>query len=255
MKIFVISLQDQAERRAAVAEQLAGLDFEFFDAVRGSDDLSGHFAATSNWQYRLNTRRDPLPNEVGCYASHLGMWKKCAELGEPLVIMEDDFVITDKFHEAVAIACDLIDRYGFIRFEAFKRDPRLARASQGAHRVLDSGGFELYYLADPPLCLTAYAVNPVAAGKLAEASRELIGPVDKFMQRTWHHEVPLFALSPPTVGVSVQADVTTIGDRSTKSHNPLLLLSRLIYKSAGQLRRNRFNARQFDALGISPRGD
>lgn len=257
MKIFVISLADQAERRAAITRQLQGLglEFEFFDAVRGSDDLSKHFTSTSVWQYRLNTRRDPLPNEVGCYASHLSMWKNCIALNEPIVIMEDDFVAQETFPDAVETAGKLIDRCGFIRFERFRRDPRLSRSKQGAHSVLTSGQFELFYLSDPPLCLTAYAVNPPAASALVAASQTLIGPVDKFMQRTWHHGAPMFALSPPSITVSEHADTSTIGSRRKKSKNPALLLGRLLYKGAGQMRRNRFNTQQLEALGVLPDGE
>lgn len=257
MKIFVISLDDQTQRRAAIGGQLRplGLDFEFFDAVRGSDDPSQHFSSTSAWQYRLNTRRDPLPNEVGCYASHLSMWKKCVALNEPIVIMEDDFVAQETFPEAVETAGKLIDRCGFVRFEEFRRDPRLSRSRQGAHSVLTSGQFELFYLSDPPLCLTAYAVNPAAAGALVAASQTLIGPVDKFMQRTWHHGAPIFALSPPSITVSEHAAASTIGSRREKSKNPVVLLARLFYKSADQIRRNRFNMRQLKVLGVSSSDD
>jgi len=257
LKIFVISLDDQTERRATITGQLRplGLEFEFFDAIRGSDDPSRHFAATSAWQYRLNTRRDPRPNEVGCYASHLSMWKKCVALNEPIVIMEDDFVAQSTFPDAVETAGKLIDRYGFTRFERFRRDPRLSRVRQGAHSVLTSGQFELFYLSDPPLCMTAYAVNPTTAGLLAGASETLIGPVDKFMQRTWHHGAPMFALSPPSITVSGHADTSTIGSRRKKSKNPALLLGRLLYKRAGQMRRNRFNTQQLEALGVSPDGE
>lgn len=253
MKIFVISLADESERRAAITRQLHthDLEFEFFDAIRGSENPLQHFSAVSHLQYQLNTRREPLPNEVGCYASHLSMWRRCAEIGEPVVIMEDDFVAQDFFPGAIETAGKLIDRYGFIRFEPFRRDARLTRTRQGARKVVDEGRFELYYLADPPLCMTAYAVNPDSARKLADASETLVGPVDKFMQRTWEHRVPLFALSPPSVTVSAQADTSTIGSRRKKSKNPFLMLARLLYKSVGQIKRGRFNAQQLKLLGIA----
>ncbi|MFW2404525.1 MAG: glycosyltransferase family 25 protein [Gammaproteobacteria bacterium] len=253
MKIFVISLDDQHDRRAAITQQLhgLGLEFEFFDAVRGSENPLQHFPTVSNLQYQLNTRREPLPNEVGCYASHLSMWKRCAELGEPVVIMEDDFVAQDFFPAAIDAAGDLIERYGFIRFEPFRRDARLTRSRQGVRKIADHGNFKLFYLADPPLCMTAYAVNPGSALALAEASAKLVGPVDKFMQRTWDHGVPLFALDPPSVTVSEQADTSTIGSRRKKSKNPLLMAARLIYKTAGQIQRGRFNNLQLKRLGIS----
>lgn len=253
MKIFVISLADEHERRAAITQQLhpLGLSFEFFEAVRGSENSLQYFSTVSHLQYQLNTRREPLPNEVGCYASHLSMWQHCAESGEPVVIMEDDFVAQDFFPGAIETAGKLIDRYGFIRFEPFRRDARLTRTSQGARKVTKQDAFELYYLADPPLSMTAYAVNPESARTLADASATLVGPVDKFIQRTWDHQVPLFALNPPSINVSIQADTSTIGSRRKKNKNPLLLLARLLYKSAGQIKRGRFNAQQLKLLGVS----
>jgi glycosyl transferase family 25 len=250
LKIFVISLANEHERRAAVARQLRTLrlEFEFFDAVRGTDDPFSHFSATSRWRYRLNSRREPLPNEVGCYASHLGMWRKCVTLDEPVVIMEDDFVAHDTFPAAVATAAELIDRFGFIRFEPFRRKRRPLRAQDGARKVLAADPFDLYFLTDPPLCLTAYALSPASAEALTRASDKLIGPVDKFVQRTWQHGVPLFALGPPSVAASGHASASTIGRRQEKSRNPALLLARLVYKGAARFRRSRFNARQLRSL-------
>lgn len=33
-----------------------------------------------------------LPGVVGCFYSHLALWRKCLELGEPIMIFEDDIV-------------------------------------------------------------------------------------------------------------------------------------------------------------------
>jgi len=172
-------------------------------------------------------------------------------MNEPIVIMEDDFVARPAFPDAVAVAGTLIEQAGFIRFEPYEREPRLSRSRHPAYKVTERGPFELLYLADPPLCMTAYAVSPTAARALAHASATLIGPVDKFIQRTWEHRVPLYALSPATISVSEQAETSTIGKRQAKTRNPLPLFARLVYKSAGQVQRARFNARQIKALGIS----
>lgn len=187
-------------------------------------------------------------NEVGCYASHLSLWRRCAAGNEPMLIMEDDFVAHEIFPEAVEAARELIDRFGFIRFESCERARRPTRSRNGAYTVRERGGFSLCYLGDPPLCMTAYAVSPDAARALAAASRMLIGPVDKFMQCTWLHRVPLFALTPASVTVSGRVNGSTIGNRRDKSRNPLLLTARLVYKGIGRIRRERFNAAQLRTL-------
>ena len=36
--------------------------------------------------------------EVGCFLSHWRLWEKCIELNEPILILEDDAVCTDRFN-------------------------------------------------------------------------------------------------------------------------------------------------------------
>ncbi len=244
MRIFIISLKTATARRAAVAEQLAGLGlaYQFFDAVPGRDALD-HFRGVDSTLYRLNTRREPMANEMGCYASHLSLWKLAVELNEPIVILEDDCRFNPNFPDAVRAVSRLIDRFGFIRLQSHDR-PRRKPTSFGARKILEDEGFGISYVSDVPLCLVGYAVSPVAAGRLVRSSAMLTAPVDKFMQRTWDHGTPVFVLTPPSVTTSVHAAKSTIGRRSRKSWDPVLLLRRLIYKGMGEIRRHRFDRQQ-----------
>jgi GR25 family glycosyltransferase involved in LPS biosynthesis len=91
--------------------------------------------------------------------------------------------------------------------------------------------------------MLAYAISLEAAASLLKASGTLSAPVDKFLQRTWEHETPIFALSPAIVRHADHA-------ASRKSRNPYLLLRRLIYKALGEVRRYKFDARQLRLLGL-----
>lgn len=254
MKIFVISLRRSADRRATVARQMAGagVAFEFFDAVDGGTDGSSHFGGCDQFLYRLNTRRQPLPGEIGCYASHLALWRLCVESDESFIILEDDFRLTADFPAAVAELPRLLPRFKFIRLEALKRPARPCRfrVRPPHHLVAHSGRFGVHYLSDVPLCTLAYAVSPVAASALITHSATLTSPVDKFLQRTWEHGIPVFGLTPTTVMASEHAITSTIGKRKVKSWNPALLLARLTYKAGGRLRRYRFDAIRLRELGL-----
>ena len=98
--------------------------------------------------------------------------------------------------------------------------------------------------------MLAYAISPKAAAALLQASQTLTAPVDKFMQRTWEHQVPLYALSPPVVGLSTFGSESNIGVRPVKSRNPGLLLARLVFKIAGRVHRRRFDKEQLERLGV-----
>ena len=253
MKLFVISLRDAAVRRAAAIEQFqrTGLEFEFFDAVCGPSNLTS-CAYNIDWRlYRLNTLRDPFPGEIGCYASHLELWKLCVERNEPIVILEDDFQLRADFSEVIGRLKTLIKQFGFIRLESYQRKSRfLKNLRPPFYRVPVKDNITICYVSDVPLCALAYAISPRAASSLVDASATLVSPVDKYLQKTWLHHTPIFAVSPPVVEKSRHADESTIGTRQRKSLSPGLLLKRALYKAQGELRRYEFDKRQLAALGI-----
>ena len=258
MKIFVISLKDAAERRASVVDQFeqAGLEFEFFDAVEGDGCVSEYFDGINRRLYRLNTLRDPLPGEIGCYASHLALWQICVATSQPVVILEDDLWLAVEFSEVIQGIEALTNSYGFIRLESFKRRRKpLKKLRPAAHEILRYGGRKLVYVSDVPLCTLAYAISPAAASSLLKASATLTSPVDKFLQRTWVHMTPVYALDPAVVTLSSYAGSSTIGARPRKSLNPGLLLSRALYKGMGELRRFGFDKSQLKILDTSESQD
>jgi glycosyl transferase family 25 len=254
VRVFVISLQRAVARRAAAAAQLQQqqVAFEFFDAIEGAT-LAQPLRNVESRLYRLNTRRDALPAEIGCYTSHLAVWKICVALNRPVVVLEDDFQLEAGFAQALSEVETVIHAFGFIRLQAFTRKRPIRRwFRRGAYSALSLGSYQLHYLSDVPLCMLAYAINPKTAGALVEASATLIAPVDKFLQRTWEHGTPIFALTPAVVTPSIYAGESYIGDRSAKSRDPRLLFDRLLYKAAGELRRIEFDNRQLQRLPATP---
>jgi glycosyl transferase family 25 len=250
MKIFVISLPNALQRRRAVLEQFgdAGMSFSFFDAFPGNEiRLEDHFEGFNQATFRLNTYRDPLPNEIGCFASHRALWKYAAENREPIFILEDDCALTGDVRATFPVAGQLVGTYGFLRLESLKRALRL-RLSRSPYLVSAAEGVRVYYVSNVPLCLTAYAVSPGAAARLVSASRVLSSPIDKFVQRTWEHKVPVFAISPSPVETSGHATDSTIGSRAVKQRDLRLLLQRTWYKARGELRRRAFDRNQLKSL-------
>ena len=196
MEIFVISLRSAGARRTHVVSEMAaaGLRFHFFDAVEAGSEPERHFVAMSLPLYRVNTRRSPLPGEIACYASHRAVWQRCVELGAPIVVLEDDFHLLPGFAAALPRLEALTREFGFVRIQSLRRGRR-----RFIPKVRNAGEFALYYLAEVPLCMLAYSIDPSAAAALMEGSAYLTAPVDKFMQRTWEHGVPLFGIAPQLV--------------------------------------------------------
>jgi glycosyl transferase, family 25 len=255
VEIFVISLRAAHARRTHVVSEMAaaGLRFHFVDAVEAGSEPERHFVATNLPLYRINARRSPLPGEIACYASHRAVWRRCVELGTPIVVLEDDFHLRPSFASALLQLEALTREFGFVRIQSTQRGPHrfVRRPDVQMYKVRSAGEFALYYLAEVPLCMLAYSIDPSAAAALIEGSAHLTAPVDKFMQRTWEHGVPLFCMAPHLVDTAtVFSDHSTIGVRPRKSWSPLLLTLRSLDKVRGRIRRRAFNATQLRRLGF-----
>jgi len=257
VKIFVISLRGEQARRAYVQRELsdAGLPFRFFDAIEGKVAKS-HFSAIHPWSFLINARREPTLGEMGCYASHRSLWRHCVELGEPIIVLEDDCELAPGFAAALKRIEAFARTYGFVRLEHCRRPRKINslrlmfRPHKPVHPITQDGELTLYYLADPPTGMVGYAVSPGAAAKLVAASEALDAPVDRFMQRTWEHGVPLFGIEPPLVGIAPLSSASTIGAR-TRTRNPVVVLIRVLVSGQAKIRRWRFNFSWLRRLGAA----
>ena len=90
--------------------------------MRGEQVLADrYFERCDEEEWLLNTGHPMALGEVGCFASHRSMWQKCVELGEPLMIMEDDFQLLPGFAGAVEKVAENISDCGFIRLQTETR--------------------------------------------------------------------------------------------------------------------------------------
>lgn len=237
MRIFVISLPTQSERRAFIRDQFErmNLEFSFFDAIDVRRKQTEYFRAFDVRRFELNTGRNPLTAEIGCYASHLTLWRTCMVLDEPIIILEDDASLDAMFRTALSFVEQEISTLGFMRLETNKK-------SLGP-TVTSGNEFSARYCHSYPFSAMAYALSPSVAETFVEQSHTFHSPVDKFIKDFWVHRQPLYQLSPPVV---VESDIgihtTTIGKREQPKHRRLSSrVRRLSYKLQCSLNRFRFN--------------
>jgi len=91
MNVLVISLPNAKERRDFQQNQLSkiGLEFEFLDATSIHDlNEATYKQHYQDWQRPLKT------TEVACYYSHRHAWEKVIKSNKPVLILEDDALLS-----------------------------------------------------------------------------------------------------------------------------------------------------------------
>lgn len=111
MKAFVIHLSQvpQSLNSATHTHQYlhdSGLDAELFEGTYGWDAVE-IFEKENRKPYPFDIKGEPIdartlalysrPGVMGCFHSHYRLWKRCIELGEPILIFEDDVMFERGF--------------------------------------------------------------------------------------------------------------------------------------------------------------
>lgn len=93
MKIYVISLENQKERRRQIADQLhqLGLEFEFFDAINMVNNSELILSSIDNQKSKSYIGREMSNVEAACSLSHRSVAEKFLSTNEEIcLVLEDD---------------------------------------------------------------------------------------------------------------------------------------------------------------------
>lgn len=241
MRTFVISLPESIDRRRNIERQLTGQDvpFFFYDAINLNCDRNRYFHHCDDARFLLTTGRTPTAGELGCYASHLMLWRTCRLLNEPLLILEDDAQLTDDFGATLAFVQRHISRFGFLRLQENRK--------RGRHNVLRQNRRKIDFCARYPHGSLAYAISPAVADAFISHSKVFRSPVDVFIKRFWEHGQPLYSLFPALAEVGQNSRYTSINGRHPQGPNATLALRRWWLKRRDFVARATFNVRWLQA--------
>ncbi len=126
--------------------------------------------------------------EMGCFASHYLLWKKCVELDEPIMILEDDVefcapVLPLRFKEIIHLG------------KPFPQGNKKIMAA------VPNKYQEVYYPFEHLLGTYAYAVTPLGAQKLISTTRKnVVDEVDRFI-RSGTYDILFYRPHPITTDV------------------------------------------------------
>jgi glycosyl transferase family 25 len=180
-KIWVISLVNATSRRAQFTADNPGDDvaWSFFDA---HDSLSSDLVYDEQLS-RHRLLRPLRPGELGCYSSHVALWRwLCDSEFAQMIVFEDDIVIDWPFI-AEAMQRDFASLgIDYLRF--FAKIPSTWRPV--ASPFIDKYRHLIQYTS-PALGTQGYLLTKNGARRLLAHAANVVWPIDVYMDRAdWH---------------------------------------------------------------------
>ncbi|UTV27905.1 glycosyltransferase family 25 protein [Photobacterium atrarenae] len=189
---FVVSLARSSDRRQqmqAVLEQ-AGIPFEFFDAIDGTTSAAFRYSEKAAPEITFKRKGYHLtPAEVACFASHYALWEKCVDLGEPILILEDNISICSDLKSILTAVMPYIAQCQFIKLTA--THPRKYSAKFKLSKTHSIG---LYHKGTAGT--GGYIITPTAAKSFLENAQQFIEPIDDYVEKTWRHGIKAYHIYP-----------------------------------------------------------
>ncbi|HHY1436564.1 TPA: glycosyltransferase family 25 protein [Campylobacter jejuni] len=188
MKIFIINLERSQDRREKMEMEIQTLfdshpylkdklEFIFFKAIDANkqehERFNKHFTCFSKFYAGGEGMSAP---EKACFASHYLLWKKCLELDEKIIILEDDMGFNEEFVEKIDIILNL--DYECLRF-AYKAGKIAYYVDKNIGLVLKNNSYGAF----------AYMLHPIGARKLLKKASKWFCPVDYYLDMFYFHGV------------------------------------------------------------------
>ncbi len=227
MKIFVINLPSQRQRRENIAKQLnfLGLKFEFINAIYGKD-LSCEEKQNALDASRADEFKRALSDgEIGCFLSHrLALESFLQSECEDCVILEDDAVIDERLLEFLSLIprlpkeCELVllGHYRQVYLDDGFRieSPFSLRFDYELNEIyhlkrLVGGGFGSH----------GYFITRAGAGRLLAATERFLKPFDHYTSD--ESVVNVFALYPVAVEFELNSHSSVQENRKTKRRSKI----------------------------------
>ena len=228
-KIFLINLDGASKRFDEIRRQLdfMGVHFERVSAVDGN--LLSQDKIDCCYSKELNRQKYFVPltrGEIGCYLSHISIFKKLLDENlDYAIVLEDDLVFKPGFARIPSVVESIKVKWDYIKLIAPGKKKQInSRIGLG----IDSGNgsdFELVTWRKVPIGTAAYVVSRDGAKKFIEKRSVFYRPLDVDLQFPWETGVEIFGLLPHMVDEA--ALPSQIDHRRGKSHYPL---ARVVHK-------------------------
>jgi glycosyl transferase family 25 len=202
----LINLKRSHERRQKMHDQLQalGIPYKLHEATDGKEEWHNLVQYLNEPAFTANVGRLVLRGEIGCYHSHLSVWKDFLTTdSDAALVMEDDVVFHHDFLEGISAAVAMYEHWDLLKLNK-------ARAKQPIAQVL----FEKWRLnsyVGPATGTGAYLIKKDLALRLQERMLPMARPIDHELDRIHVHKFRLIGLEPFPSHVDDGGDSTITG--------------------------------------------
>lgn len=210
---FIINLSSEKSRYTDISAALTALNIphERYNAINGirHPELVKNICTNS---FSLDKQRELTAGEISCTLSHIGVLKRILKGSyKSAVILEDDAVFSDDFHEVWSRHLpDLLDRYGIVKLEGIVK----SWTSQDGPGVKLNDKYHAITPLRPSLGSAAYAVSMNGATRLLNSyQRNMSEPYDHLLVEYEWHRVRFAELRPLPIHQSEFLESVIVKDR------------------------------------------
>lgn len=185
--IRVISLLG-SERRERMRAQLdpLGIDWAFFDALT----VPPGGIPYDPQRTRRRHGRTLTAGELGCFASHVALWRSIADAADDhvLVVLEDDVLLDPIFFARLDAAARAFAPYRYLRL--------YAKVPAGMRREAAFLARHIARFSGRAYGTQGYMLSPAGARRFLSSIRHVERPIDDEMDRYWAHGIAVRSVFP-----------------------------------------------------------
>jgi len=188
---WLINLPRATERRKKMDAQLAGmgLGHQVFDGIDGKAEQKRLAGLIDVPAFERNLGRRVLWGGIGCYCSHLGVWRKfLASDKRVALVLEDDVVFHNDFLVAVDLALANDHLWDMLKLNKIRAKLPICQGRLGGYRINA-------YLGSAT-GTGAYLIHRATVERLLPAMLPITRATDHEINRFFHHDFRLFGLEP-----------------------------------------------------------
>ena len=215
LPIYVINLPASTERRRAMEEQLrrVGATAQFFPAIDGRQIRP---------ELPVELRSSELTDgELGCYMSHVALWKRIAHSALPFaVVLEDDVCLSPAFLQVCKELTTSHLIFDLVRLGSLRK-------AKGIPVGRLPTGHELLLATAAPDGTQGYLITRSGAEALLRRISRPTAPIDRQLNQYWEYGLKVLLLREPVVHHNLHLESTIAPSGRAPINTSLPLIQRL----------------------------